>query len=637
VCRFVALSPLGRRYHDRATAMNLLAPLYLALGAAALVPLLIHLLRRRIGTRIDFPAARYLARAEQEHSRSLRLRNILLMLLRVAIVLFVAIAAARPVMRLAGAGHGPTALAIVIDNSLSTSVVVEGHPLFEQFRTAARDILAAANTTDRLWLVTVDGRVRGGGKATLRDELDRVESLGGAGSLPLALARAGAAVRSAGLDSRQIILLTDGQRSAWTQPTDVGDVQVVLWLPNGTPPVNRAVSEAEARPERWTPRGALVARLMSRDSTTYRITLGGRSLARGTAAPNEEVVMRAAPPERGWIDGTIELEPDELPGDNTRHFAVWVGPAPGVSISPGAGPFARSAIDVLKASGRVTDGHDIAIVAGDELASLPALILAPADPVRLGAANRALERAGIPWRFGTARRGEATVSGTRATQTASPDSAQAGAFVDVSTTTRYDLVAQSGADADTLARVGRDPWIVAGPRYAIVASPLDPSATSLPVRAAFVPWLASVLTERLVGEPGGAIAASPGQELPRPRWADAIEDQSGSRTALGDDLRAPLRAGTYFLERAGHRVGALVVNPEPSESVLDRLAAGELAQRVRARQLLTASDRAQLASFSFRSASRRSIAEPLLITTLALLVLEGLLVRSRRRGAALAA
>ena len=39
------------------------------------MPLLIHLLRRRIGTRIDFPAARYLARAEQEHSRTLRLRN----------------------------------------------------------------------------------------------------------------------------------------------------------------------------------------------------------------------------------------------------------------------------------------------------------------------------------------------------------------------------------------------------------------------------------------------------------------------------------------------------------------------------------------------------------------------------------
>src|SRR2546423_8811393 len=110
--------------------------------------------------------------------------------------------------------------------------------------------------------------------------------------------------------SRQTTLLTDGQRSPWAQTTDVGDVQVVVWVPNGKPPVNRAVTSADARPQHWTPRGALVARVMSKDSTTYRITLAGRSLARGTAAPNEEVVMRAAPPERGWVDGTIELEPD---------------------------------------------------------------------------------------------------------------------------------------------------------------------------------------------------------------------------------------------------------------------------------------------------------------------------------------
>jgi len=611
--------------------VSLLAPLWLALGTAALVPLLIHLLRRRIGTRIDFPAARYLARAEQEHSRSLRLRNILLMLLRVAVVLLVATAAARPVMRLAGAGHGPTALAIVLDNSLSTTVVVDGHPLLEQFRAAARDILAAANATDRLWLITADGRVRGGGKATLREELDRVEALAGAGNLPLALARAGAAVRAGGLDSRQIILLTDGQRTAWTQNTDVGDVQVLLWLPGGAPPVNRALVAAEARPERWTPRGAVIARLLSKDSTTYRITLGGRSLARGTAGPNEEVVIRAAPPERGWVAGTVELEPDELPGDNVRHFAVWIGPPPAISVSPGAGPFVRSAIDVLRASGRVVDGRDIAIVSADELTTLPALIIAPSDPVRIGAANRALERAGVPWRFGLARHGESTVSSARLSSSTPADTSQAGTFVDVSATSRYDLVGQSGADADTAARIGREPWIVAGPRYAIVGSPLDPAATTFPVRAAFVPWLASILTEHLVGEPGGVVTANPGQQLSRPRWADAIEDPSGAHSALGDDVQAPAQAGTYFLERSGRRVGALVVNSEPSESVLDRLSADDIARRIRARQFLSAADRPQLASLSFRSAARRSVGEPILLGALALLVVEGLLVGTRRR------
>ena len=73
-----------------------LSPLYLLAAAAAAVPLLIHLMRRRIGTKVDFPAVRYLARAEREHSRKLRLRNLLLMLLRVAAVLAVVLAAGRP-------------------------------------------------------------------------------------------------------------------------------------------------------------------------------------------------------------------------------------------------------------------------------------------------------------------------------------------------------------------------------------------------------------------------------------------------------------------------------------------------------------------------------------------------------------
>jgi len=42
----------------------------------------------------------------------------------------------------------------------------------------------------------------------------------------------------------------------------------------------------------------------------------------------------------------------------------------------------------------------VAIGPADEIASLPALITAPTDPVKIGAANRALERLGVPWRFG---------------------------------------------------------------------------------------------------------------------------------------------------------------------------------------------------------------------------------------------
>ncbi|MGE5733328.1 MAG: vWA domain-containing protein, partial [Gemmatimonas sp.] len=184
--------------------MSFLAPLYLLLGGAVAVPLLIHLLRRRIGLRVEFPAARYLARAERENSRTLRIRNLLLMLLRVIALLAIVVAAARPVARWLGSGHAPTAVAIVIDNSLSSSAVVNGRPLLDQFKAMARDVVSSATSADRLWLVTIDGHVRGGTASVLRDEINRMEPIAGAGEPSAALTRAATVVRGAGLDARQI-------------------------------------------------------------------------------------------------------------------------------------------------------------------------------------------------------------------------------------------------------------------------------------------------------------------------------------------------------------------------------------------------------------------------------------------------
>ena len=47
-----------------------------------------------------------------------------------------------------------------------------------------------------------------------------------------------------------------------------------------------------------------------------------RGAARGTSAPGAEVAIRLQPNERGWIAGEVELEPDELRGDDVRWFIL---------------------------------------------------------------------------------------------------------------------------------------------------------------------------------------------------------------------------------------------------------------------------------------------------------------------------
>jgi hypothetical protein len=596
--------------------VSFLAPWFLLLGGAALVPLLIHLLRRRIGVQLEFPAARYLARAEREHSRTLRMRNLLLMLLRVLAVLLLAGAAARPTSRVAGAGHAPTALAIVVDNSLSTSVVQQGTPLLDRIKEMARAAINEATADDRLWLVTADGVVRGGSAATLAEEVERVRHLAGAGRLRDAVTRAAGATEASGIEARQVVVLTDGQRTTWNAPVQLrGDVPMLIWAPSSAAPANHAVALAEARPVRWTPRGIVATRMFegggeSTDSTTYRIALGERTLARGTAIASEEAIVRAAPSERGWTAGLVEIEPDELPADNIRHFALWIGPAPAVRVAPGAGRFVQEAVDVLRTSERVVDGAGILVSPADEATQLPALILAPADPVRAGAANRALERLGIPWRLGAPRHESAIARGEQLTG--------------VSVTSRFQLVPRGVPDADTLATVGGggEPWIVAGPGYVIVGSAMVPEATAFPVSASFLPWLGDMLSARLHAEPGTVRLATPGERVPRPSSVDALESVGGSRTTIdGADFEAPAAAGTYFFNHGTRRVGALVVNSDVSESRLERWPADELGRRIASsgRAPRVARDRAEFAALVFSGAARRSLLVPLLIALMLVL------------------
>ena len=173
--------------------------------------------------------------------------------------------------------------------------------------------------------------------------------------------------------------------------------------------------------------------------------------------------------------------------------------------------------------------------------------------------------------------------------------------------------------------MGREPWIVSGPRYVLIASPLTPEATSLPVAASFLPWLGDVLASRLHSDPGGVRNAAPGDRVPRPMGVDALESTAGGRTTLaGTSFDAPAVAGTYFFIRGARRVGALVVNPEVQESQLARWTANELKDRIVSSNARVARDASEWVRLAFSGAARRSLVVPLLVATLLILGAETL-------------
>ena len=170
--------------------IGFLHPWALAGLAAAAIPVLLHLLARREPPTVVFPAVRYLITTTREHQRRLKLQHLLLLLLRTLLIVALVLAAAGPTLPRSGvAGHAPSALVLVVDNSPSSGVVVAGAPRLAQLQAAARQVLARATPDDALWLLAADGVPRRGDRQTLLDASGRA-----AGLLPPSGSRRGAGV-----------------------------------------------------------------------------------------------------------------------------------------------------------------------------------------------------------------------------------------------------------------------------------------------------------------------------------------------------------------------------------------------------------------------------------------------------------
>jgi hypothetical protein len=309
----------GGRCCDGEAVVAFLAPTFLALAAFVGVPILLHLLRRKIGSTVEFPAVRYLARMEQDHSREIKLKNRFLLLLRVLAVLALAAAAARPIARRFGFGHAPMALAIVVDNSMSSGAVEDGRARFDSVRAETARLVGQLTADDRGWLVTADGRVLGGSPATLMDVLRTMTPLGARGDLALATTRALGLVRSGAPRTPVVALVSDGQRTALRSDSvvDARSIPVLALHVGGRSVANHAVVAAQPEPLRWTPGGTVSLAVAGPAPSKWRLALDGRTVARGEApaaaveAP-ARVTQKLASTANGWVCGSVELDADGL-------------------------------------------------------------------------------------------------------------------------------------------------------------------------------------------------------------------------------------------------------------------------------------------------------------------------------------
>ena len=140
--------------------MSFLAPLFLLGGLAIAGPVLFHLIRRNTREKFTFSSLMFLRADPPKVTRKSRLEDILLLLVRCALLAVMALAFSRPFMRnTVTAGHDATIgqrIVLLIDTSAS----MQRAGIWEKTLTEARAALAEVQPSDSFSILTFNGQTQ---------------------------------------------------------------------------------------------------------------------------------------------------------------------------------------------------------------------------------------------------------------------------------------------------------------------------------------------------------------------------------------------------------------------------------------------------------------------------------------------
>ncbi len=378
--------------------MSFLSPLFLAGLAAAAIPLAIHLFHRRAEPVVAFAAIRYLRQAPVEHAQRRKLKELLLLALRVAALVLLALTFARPYVSQAAALNAATV--VLLDTSASLSAPGQ----FDRARTRAIEIVQTAPPSHAVAVLTFAGHA---------DVIAPLSSDRAAAAAAIALVQPGAGATRYGtaltraaevLDGRggRIVVVSDLQATGWASPDPGGvpdDVAIEIEEVDG-PKTNVALASLRIE---GTDAVALVQNFSDApERTTVTVTADDRVL--GTvpvsigAAATAEVRVAGVPASAGAdtprVLSAAVVDPVGPAADNTRYLVTDPAAAPNVIAVTASGDSSEALyLQGALAVGEGAQGFRVRTLGGAAFSALTPEALAGVDVVVI-LGTRGLDRRG---------------------------------------------------------------------------------------------------------------------------------------------------------------------------------------------------------------------------------------------------
>jgi hypothetical protein len=203
--------------------MTFAAPLFLLAALAAAIPVILHMINRQQAKNLPFPTLRFLKISAEKTRRRKRIHDLLLMLLRTAVLLLLALGLAKPTVTNLSAlwGGANTAVAIILDNSASMGAIDGKHARFDTATAAVAQILDELHDGDQMVFFLTGGPDFPGlgkldrTKQSIREILPQCKVSYQGADLGAKITRARAILAQAQTPNKQIYVLTDMQKACW--------------------------------------------------------------------------------------------------------------------------------------------------------------------------------------------------------------------------------------------------------------------------------------------------------------------------------------------------------------------------------------------------------------------------------------
>jgi hypothetical protein len=243
--------------------MSFLSPLMLVGLLAVAVPIAVHLIHRRKAVRRAFPAIELLRSSDRRLARGLRLKQLLLLALRIATFVLLPLAMAQPYILWRRGGGAtdrlPAAVVLIVD--VSASMTAGDGARFASAIDRARQAIDDLRPWDEVALVAAGAEPIGvvdelsGDRAAVLDALDELRPTGAQGDLQRALGLASDILATTRQPRRRTIVITDQDAASWGDLTRLDPARVpalgelaIIDVTEGEQGENTAVTELSAEP-----------------------------------------------------------------------------------------------------------------------------------------------------------------------------------------------------------------------------------------------------------------------------------------------------------------------------------------------------------------------------------------------------